>query len=86
MRRLGGFAELIWGFCISLLSRIEALTALFSSSSLQFRVNFQFNELDLGIGANGLKMPNNLGNCGKVKVWEVIPAKIEGSTGTSMCC
>ncbi|XP_078182725.1 uncharacterized protein LOC144576281 isoform X1 [Carex rostrata] len=44
------------------------------------------NELDLGIGANGLKMPNNLGNCGNVKVWEVIPAKIKGSTGTSMCC
>ncbi|KAJ1694255.1 hypothetical protein LUZ63_010953 [Rhynchospora breviuscula] len=44
------------------------------------------NELDLGIGVDGMKMPNKLGNCGEVKVWEVIPMKIEGSTGTSVCC
>jgi hypothetical protein len=44
------------------------------------------NKLDLCIGANGMKMLNNFRNCGKVKVWEVVPAKIEGSTGTNMCC
>lgn len=44
------------------------------------------NELDLGIGASGLKMSKDFGNCGQVKVWEVVPMKIEGTTGTSMCC
>ncbi|KAJ1695762.1 hypothetical protein LUZ63_012460 [Rhynchospora breviuscula] len=44
------------------------------------------NELDFQTGANGMKMPHKLRNCGEVKVWEVIPMKIEGSTGTSMCC
>jgi hypothetical protein len=44
-------------------------------------------KLDFGIDANGLKVPNKLGNCGEVKVWEVIPMKIEGLTGTaSVCC
>ncbi|KAF3336750.1 hypothetical protein FCM35_KLT19336 [Carex littledalei] len=44
------------------------------------------SELDFGIGANGLTMPSKSGKCGEVKVWEVIPMKIEGSTGPSMVC
>jgi hypothetical protein len=44
-------------------------------------------EVDFGIDANRFKVPNKLGNCGELKVWEVIPMKIEGSTGTaSVCC
>jgi hypothetical protein len=67
------------------LKALEAQNAAVTVETMTVK-NDGGNKLDLGIGANGLKMLNNFGNCGKVKVWEVVPMKIEGPTGTNVCC